>query len=589
MLDTNCDPLVAQNQDSIISSNEQNDLISIVAQDQNSPLLPYLDNLESFDSFQQVTDDPTLRGNGEKDLLLGSNDNNQLYGLAGDDLLVGDRGDDTLTGSTGKDILVGGEGNDLLVDDYDGGDLMTGDEGADIFSVGNWGKTENPNQITDFTVGTDRLKVGRLGATFENLTIQDSNEGAIVSDGEHQIAILQGVKAESLQPDSFIFGDPALAEQLQDALNKGQTEGGTPGATQAIITPDGFTWEGATGVSNLDSQTPTQVEDTFNIGSITKSFTAATVLKLTESGQLSLDDTLDKWLPDVAANIPDGKDITIRQMLNGSSGIPDYGNDSEFLADVQADILNGSTRKWQPEELVAYIYDKPRFSDDLSSKEWTYPNTGNVIAALIIEKATGTTFAQAVREEVIDPLGLNNTFLDGNEPTIGSQASGYEDVLKADGSIGQDGALDDVTGIRNSTLAYGDGGLFSNAQDVTRFSNALFGGELLQPNSQKELLTFVNDEVPVPGGGGKKIPYEGNRYGLGTANYEDSLGNYYGKGGSDTGYRSETRYFPDQDGATVSILINRREEIDFENFDPENPEANDPLQPILTKSLDTLL
>ena len=377
--------------------------------------------------------------------------------------------------------------------------------------------------------------------------------------------------------------------QRQDALNKGQTDTGTPGATQAIITPDGFTWEGATGVSNLDTQTPTQVEDTFNVGSITKSFTAATVLKLAESGQLSLDDTLDQWLPDVAANIPDGKDITIRQMLNGSSGIPDYINDAKFNADVQANFLSGSTRKWQPEELVAYIYGQPRFSGDLSSKEWVYPNTGNVIVGLIIEKATGTTFAQAVREEVIDPLGLNNTFLDGYEPAIGSQATGYEDIFKADGSIGQDGTLDDVTGFQDPTIVYGAGGLISNAQDVTRYSNALFGGELLQPNSQKELLTFVNNEIPIPGGGGKRIPYEGNRYGLGIANFEDSLGNYYGKGGSDTGYRSETRYFPDQDGATVSILSNRRDAINLENFDPQNPLANDRLQPILKASLDTLV
>ncbi|MFM2311723.1 MAG: hypothetical protein RLZZ04_999 [Cyanobacteriota bacterium] len=550
MLDTNIstEPVLGQNQDFTLSGNEQNDLISIVAQDQNSSLFPYLDNLDSFDSFQQVADEPTLRGNGEKDLLLGSNGNNQLYGLAGDDLLVGDRGDDTLTGSTGKDILVGGEGNDLLVDDYDGGDLMTGDAGADIFSVGNWGKTENPNLITDFTIGSDRLKVGRLGATFDSLTIKDSEQGAIVSDGEHQIAILQGVKAESLQPDNFSFGDPALAEQLQDALNKGQTEGGTPGATQAIVTPDGFTWQGATGVSNLETQTPTQVEDTFNIASITKSFTAATVLKLTESGTLSLDDTLDKWLPDIAANIPDGKDITVRQLLNGTSGIPSYNVDPKFDADLEADLLSGSTRKWKPEELVAYIYGKPRFSKDAdSSTVWSYTNTGSIIAALITEKATGQPFAQVVREQVLNPLGLNNTFFNGYENSVGNQARGYEDVLNADGSVGQDGKLDDVTDTINPTEIYGNGGLVSNAQDVTRFSNALFSGELLQPNSQKELLTFVDEG----------IPFEGNGFGLGVVNYQSSLGNFYGKGGGSNGYLSGTFYFPEQGGSTVSTLVNR--------------------------------
>lgn len=575
MLDTNIstEPVLGQNQDFTLSGNEQNDLISIVAQDQNSSLFPYLDNLDSFDSFQQVADEPTLRGNGEKDLLLGSNGNNQLYGLAGDDLLVGDRGDDTLTGSTGKDILVGGEGNDLLVDDYDGGDLMTGDAGADIFSVGNWGKTENPNLITDFTIGSDRLKVGRLGATFDSLTIKDSNEGAIVSDGEHQIAILQGVKAESLQPDNFIFGDPALAEQLQDALNKGQIEGGAPGATQAIVTPDGFTWQGATGVSNLDTQTPTQTDDIFNIASITKSFTAATVLKLTESGTLSLDDTLGRWLPDVAANIPDGKDITVRQLLNGTNGIPIYEN-SKFLADVQADILNGSTRKFEPEDLVSYIYGEPRFSDESSSAEWTYPETGNIIAKLIVEKVTGMSFDRVLDEQILQPLGLNSTSVSGQEQVVDDQSRGYDNYLKADGSFGRDGILDDVTNFNPSTSG---GDLLSTSQDVARFSTALFGGELLQLNSQKELLTFVDEG----------IPYEGERYGLGVANFEDSFGNYYGKVGSLPGYQSETYYLPDQGGSTVSTLVNGNEFLGNIFVGPQNP-LKDTSSPIVAKSLDTL-
>jgi D-alanyl-D-alanine carboxypeptidase len=584
MLDANLptEPVLAQNQNCTLLDNEQNGLISITAQDHNSPLFPYLDRLDSFDSFQQIADDPTLRGNGEQNLLLGSNDNNQLHGLAGDDLLIGDQGNDTLTGGTGKDILVGGDGHDLIVDDYDGGDLMTGEAGDDIFSVGNWGKTENPNLITDFTIGSDReacaerdrLKVGRLGATFDNLTIQNSDEGAIVSDGEHQIAIVQGVKAENLQPDSFIFGDRALADQLQENLDKGQIEGGTPGATQAIVTSDGFTWQGAAGVSNLDTQTPTQADDVFNIASITKSFTAATVLKLTESGELSLDDTLGQWLPDVAANIPDGQNITVRQILNGTSGIPDYRSDSKFIADVQADLVNGSTRKFKSEELVAYIYGQPRFSEgESSSTEWTYPETGNIIAKLIVEKATGMSFEQVLDEEVLQPLGLNTTFVNGTEQVVGNQASGYDDYLQADGSLGRDGVLDDATSF-NPSVSGGD--LLSNSQDLARFSDALFRGELLQPSSQKELLTFVDEG----------IDYEGNRYGLGVANFEDSFGNYYGKLGATPGYGSQTFYFPDQGGSTVSTLVNRQEFLG-DQLDPQNPSQNS-LSPIVAGSLSTL-
>jgi D-alanyl-D-alanine carboxypeptidase len=581
MLDANLitDSVVAENQNLAISGNEQNDLSSISTTNQSNLSLSYLDDfdLSSFDYYQKVEETPesdrTLRGSGKKDQLIGSNSNDKLYGLAGDDFLTGSQGDDILTGGTGKDILLGGQGSDQLIDDYDGGDLMIGGEDADIFTVGNWGKTEKPNQIADFQVGSDRIKVGRLGATFDNLTIQDSNEGAIVSDGEHQIAIVQGVKAENLQPDSFIFGDPALADQLQEDLDQGQIEGGTPGATQAIVTSDGFTWEGAAGVSSLDTQTPTQTDDVFNIGSVTKSFTAATVLKLTESGQLSLDDTLGKWLPDVAANIPDGEDITVRQLLNGTSGIPDYKADSKFIADVQADLENGSTTKFKLEDLVSYIYGEPRFSGESSSAEWTYPETGNIIAKLIVEKATGKSFDQVLDEEVLQPLGLNSTSVSGQEQVLGNQANGYDDYLQADGSLGRDGVLDDATSFNPSPNG---GDLLSTSQDVTRFSDALYSGELLQPNSQKELLTIVDHD-----GEG-----EGDRYGLGVANFEDSFGNYYGKLGSTPGYQSQTFYFPEQGGSTASTLVNRDEFLG-DQLDPQNP-SKDSLSPIVARSLSTL-
>jgi D-alanyl-D-alanine carboxypeptidase len=533
---------------------DRNDLSTLFNKHDSAISLPDLGNLAEFGNLQKVTNnsagDLTLRGNSQKDTLLGSNDNDKLYGLAGNDILIGGRGDDILVGGTGKDLLFGGQGNDLLVDDYDGGDIMTGGGSADTFSVGNWnaaGQNRTADLITDFAIGIDKLKIGRLGATFGNLKIENSRQGTIISDNGNQIAILQGVKANKLTKDSFIFGDPTLADRLQSDLNKGVTNTGTPGVTQAIVTPDGFTWQGAAGLSNIDTKTATKIDDTFDIGSITKAFTAATVLKLTEAGKLSLDDTLDKWLPDVAANIPDGKNITVRQLLNGSSGIANYNLDPKFDAELTADILSGSTRKWQPAELVTYIYGQPRYtaSPQLSTV-WSYTNTSSIIAALIVEKATGKPFAQSVREQVLTPLGLDRTYLKNYESAVGNQARGYEDVLKADGSVGQDGKVDDVTAINDPV--YGNSGLVSNARDVARFSTALFGGELLQPNSQKELLTFVNEGFNYEGNGG---------FGLGVVKYQSSLGNFYGKGGGEIGYESGTFYFPDRGGAALSTLINR--------------------------------
>lgn len=122
-----------------------------------------------------------LRGNSGSDSLKDSVGNDTLYGLAGNDWLTGCKGDDLLNGGTGSDWLVKGKGNDVLID-YNGGDQMTGGKGADQFWLSSWDSPDTPSAIIDFQVGTDVIKVGRLGATFDNLTIQDSEKGATISD-----------------------------------------------------------------------------------------------------------------------------------------------------------------------------------------------------------------------------------------------------------------------------------------------------------------------------------------------------------------------------------------------------------------------
>jgi D-alanyl-D-alanine carboxypeptidase len=443
---------------------------------------------------------------------------------------------------------------------YSENQKLRGGAGVDIFSVGEW-NTAIPKRIDDFVVGIDKIKVGRLGATFAALRIKDSRKGAIISDQDRPIALVEEVKAVSLQPDSFIFGDPALAEQLQSTLNKAQAGSPTPGVTQAVITPDGFTWEGAAGVSNVSNQTPTKPDDIFGIGSVTKAFTAATVLKLAEAEKLSLDDTLEKWRPDIAANIPEGKNITVRQLLNGTSGIRNFVSDEQYLTAVRTNVFSGAQRQFTPEETVAYIYGKPRFSGGRSSPTWVYPNTGYIITGLIIEKATGMPYAQAVREQVLNPLGLKHTFLNGKETIVGNQARGYDDYLKADGSPGRDGTLDDVTNLHPLIFGGPAAGLLSTAQDMARFFNALFVGKLLQPNSLKELVTTVD----TPEG----------PYGLGLpVNSIPNIGTIYAFPGSWIGYNARGGYFLDKKkGLTYSLAGNR--DADLENsLDPANPRRN---------------
>ena len=125
-----------------------------------------------------------------------------------------------------------------------------------------------------------------------------------------------------------------LGHDLQETLDQTAEDLGLVDLAVGVgvVTNDG-SWSGASGISDLETQTATESDDLFNIGSISKSFTAAVILKLQEKGELSLNDTLGEWLPAIAAQIPDGENITLAQLLNGTSGVSDYVGDEEFLED----------------------------------------------------------------------------------------------------------------------------------------------------------------------------------------------------------------------------------------------------------------
>jgi CubicO group peptidase (beta-lactamase class C family) len=358
---------------------------------------------------------------------------------------------------------------------------------------------------------------------------------------------------------------PELAEQLQSTLDQTVKDLGIPGTTASVITPNG-TWYGASGVSNLETQDPMQPDDIFGVASFTKTFTAATVLKTVESGKLSLDDTLGQWLPEIAERIPDGENITIRQLLNGTSGIYDFIEDPKYLQDFISDFQAGSTKDWKPEDIVAYIYDKPRFEGSRSTDRWNYPNTGNVLAGMIVEKATGKDFSDVLQEEILAPLGLENTFYgkEGLESIDRDRlASGYQDLFTADGQVGQDGIRDNLTNY-NVDAFQAAGAMYSNKQDIVSFFQALSNEELLQPESFEEMLNFV--EVSP-----------GFEYGLGILSQETTFGNSIGFGGDSEAYSTKVYDFTDLD---TTLVTGVNTQLDY-----EDPLKSSSFNPILQASL----
>ncbi|EJR75976.1 serine hydrolase [Bacillus cereus] len=267
------------------------------------------------------------------------------------------------------------------------------------------------------------------------------------------------------------------------------------------------------GVADLSTKKPVKSDYRFRIGSVTKTFTATTVLQLVGENRLQLDDPIEKWLPGlVQGNGYDGNQITIRQLLNHTSGI------AEYLKSKDADIMN-SKKTYTAEEIVKIGLALP--PDFSPGKSWSYSNTGYVILGMLIEKITGNSYAEEIEKRIIEPLDLSNTFLPGNSPVIPGKnhARGY---VKMEGT----GELKDIT-YYNPSLANAAGDMISNADDLNKFFSSLLGGKLLKERELKEMLTTV----PIEGKG------VGDAYGLGI--YETKLPNgvsVWGHGGGIPGF-----------------------------------------------------
>jgi D-alanyl-D-alanine carboxypeptidase len=187
------------------------------------------------------------------------------------------------------------------------------------------------------------------------------------------------------------------AQTLQSMLDECVNRLKLPGIQAFVRTPDGQTWSGSSGTSDLRRKVPMQRDSVLRVGSVTKTFTSVLVLKLVEEGKLSLDDPLIKWFP----GVPNAEAITIRQLLNHTSGIP------EFIPKVMMRSIFPSTY-WKPQEIVDIITrEKPLFTP---GSDWEYSNSNYFLLGLIAEELSGKSFTQLLHEQIIDPLQLEHTY-----------------------------------------------------------------------------------------------------------------------------------------------------------------------------------
>lgn len=273
---------------------------------------------------------------------------------------------------------------------------------------------------------------------------------------------------------------------------------GVPGVTLTVRRGHG-TWAAAAGVGNVETGTPRSARDHYRIASISKTFVATVVLQLEAEKQLSLDDTVEKWLPGVVrGNGHDGRRITIRQLLNHTSGIFDYLEDPGFQQKYMtaAGFMKHRFDEAAPEDLLAVaMANEPYFRPGTS---FAYSNTNYLLAAQVIEKATGNDYGDEIDRRIIAPLHLTSTSVPTTRVTLPRPSSRAYSKLARETT----GPTYDVTEL-NARLAYGSGQMVSSSADLTRFYSALLGGRLLPREQLKEMKTTVHSSR------------ETSRYGLG--------------------------------------------------------------------------
>ena len=273
----------------------------------------------------------------------------------------------------------------------------------------------------------------------------------------------------------------------------------------------------------------------FRIGSITKTFTATTILQLADEGILTLDDSLSVWLPEVAEQLPYGDQITLRQLLSHTAGVFNFTNNRAYYRDWFEGLVEDETAGtlmlpcWDrtPKDILdTYVYDGTATFAPGARGRWAYSNTGFMVLGMVIEAATGHTVAEEYHSRIFDPLNMAHTYLECHEPPVTGLVHGY---------MTDEVALLDVFEV-HSSAAWTAGGLISSVPDLMVFAKALFAGQLFDDQTMLEAMI---DSVP-----------EGD-YGLGLMVYVSSVGH----DGTSNGFASALRYWP-EDEMVVVVLYN---------------------------------
>ncbi|WP_097868228.1 serine hydrolase domain-containing protein [Streptomyces sp. rh34] len=319
----------------------------------------------------------------------------------------------------------------------------------------------------------------------------------------------------------------ARPDAVQRALNTLVRDDGMPAALASVQDRNGRTRTYTAGVGDLTTGAKVPRDGQVRIGSNTKAFTAVVVLQLVGEGKIDLDAFVDTYLPGlVRGKGIDGGRITIRYLLQHTSGLPEYG--------IHLDDTEIRNRYFEPRELLDLALEHP--ADAEPGKRWKYSNTNYVVAGLIVQKVTGRPLAEEMDRRIIQRIGLRHTYFPapGDMTVREPHPRGYH-------RSPADGPLRDFTEM-DPSAGWAAGQLISTNSDLNRFFTALLAGRLLPAAQLAEMRTTV------PAG------TSGLRYGLGLTSRPLSCGGvYWGHGGDIAGY--ETRGGVTEDGRAANVAV----------------------------------
>lgn len=347
---------------------------------------------------------------------------------------------------------------------------------------------------------------------------------------------LSATTSEPVDLPSLPFGD-----ELAQILAAGVDQSGGLGVTAAVITPGFSPWAGAAGDSVRGDQGVVTMnpEMLFEIGSIDKHFTAALALRLQELGLLDLDAPLSDWLSGYANLHPD---ITVRHLLASTSGVAEWVDHPDSLFKAPWNQIDWD-RKWTVDAMLTELVGDPEFAP---GERWQYSTTGFRLARHVIEQTTDQPWAVAVRQYLLEPVGISDVWMAGEEPVpVGAEIA--HEWYDTDG----DGNLEDITGQTAAQYSLKPGGLHSSALDLARWCRALFvDRSVLSGASLAEMTAFRPADDPS-----EPLAAE---YGLGLGRFALPVlsgVDHYGHSGYSFGYITAMIFLEDSQ-TCVSFMVN---------------------------------